>query len=155
MDAPKDSSLVSRRLLHVNHPTAILRLVERFCESKKISVDSFESASVGLHHAFARKYRLIILGLPSKGLDPSRFIKGLLRAKITSPVLIMAEFQSKEKPELAKFKNVIGIISKPLDVKEFSKYLESVNKPPEIETEEREKLIAILRKWEEKVPSAA
>jgi DNA-binding NtrC family response regulator len=154
VDAPQVSAPASRRLLHINHPAAILRLVERFCQSKKFSMDSFESTAVGLHHALARKYHLIILGLPAKGLDPSRFLKGLLRAKISTPVLIMAESRSKEKVELGKFPNVIGIISKPLDVHEFSKYLDSAHKPPEMDPQEKEKLMAVLRKWEVKIPHA-
>jgi len=154
VDTPHESAPAVRRLLHINHPAAILRLVERFCQSKKFSLDSFESASVGFHHALARKYHLIVFGLPSKGLDPSRFLKGLLRAKITTPILIMAESQSKEKTELGKFSNVIGFISKPLDINEFSKYLDSANKPPELEAKEKEKLISLLRKWEEKIPHA-
>ena len=154
MDPSQESAPASRRLLHINHPTAILRLVERFCQSKKFSLDSFESTAIGLHHAMARKYHLIILGLPAKGLDPSRFLKGLLRAKIPTPVLIMAESRSKEKADLGKFPNVIGTISKPLDIHEFSKYLDSTNKPPDMDTQEKEKLIAVLRKWEGKIPHA-
>lgn len=154
MDPSQESVPASRRLLHINHPTAILRLVERFCQSKKFSLDSFESTAIGLHHAMARKYHLIILGLPAKGLDPSRFLKGLLRAKISTPVLIMAESRSKEKADLGKFPNVIGTISKPLDIHEFSKYLDSTNKPPEMDPQEKEKLIAVLRKWEGKIPHA-
>lgn len=154
MDARQESAPASRRLLHINHPTAILRLVERFCQSKKFSLDSFESTAVGMHHALARKYHLIILGLPAKGLDPSRFLRGLLRAKVSTPVLLMAESRSKEKLDLGKFPNVIGTISKPLDIHEFSKYLESANKPPELDPKEKEKLIAVLRKWEGKIPHA-
>lgn len=107
-----------------------------------------------MHHALARKYHLIILGLPAKGLDPSRFLKGLLRAKISTPVLLMADSRSKEKLDLGKFPNVIGTITKPLDIHEFSKYLDSANKPPEMDPQEKEKLIAVLRKWEGKIPHA-
>lgn len=154
MDSRQENAPAVRRLLHINQPSAILRLVEKFCQSKKFSLDSFESASVGLHYALARKYHLIVLGLPTKNLAPARFLKGLLRAKVTTPVLIMAESRSKEKAELGKFSNVIGIISKPLDIHEFSRYLDSANKPPEIEPQEKEKLIAVLRKWEGKIPHA-
>ena len=150
MNASKENGPATRRLLHINYPAAILRLVEKFCQSQKFSVDSIESASVGLHHALTRKYHLIVLGLPARGLDPARFLKGLLRAKITTPVLIMAESQSREKQELGKHANVLAILSKPLDIHEFSKYLDRANKPPELEPQEKEKLIAILRKWEEK-----
>lgn len=154
MEVRQESVPVSRRLLHINHPTAILRLVERFCQSKKFSLDSFESAAVGMHHALARKYHLIILGLPAKGLAPSRFLKGLLRANISTPILLMAESRSKEKLELGKFPNVVGTITKPLDIHEFSKYLDSAHKPPEMDPQEKEKLIAVLRKWEGKIPHA-
>jgi DNA-binding NtrC family response regulator len=154
VDPSQESAPASRRLLHINHPAAILRLVERFCQSKKFSLDSFESTAIGLHHAMARKYHIIILGLPTKGLDSSRFLKGLLRARISTPVLLMAESRSKEKLELGKFPNVIGTISKPLDIHEFSKYLDSANKPPELDSQEKEKLIAVLRKWEGKIPHA-
>jgi DNA-binding NtrC family response regulator len=144
----------NRRILHINHPAAILRLVEKLCLSKKFSVDSFESAAPGLHHALARKYHLLVLGLPTRGLDAARLLKGLVRAKVSTPVLIMAETRSKEKAELEKFPNVIGFISKPLDANEFSRYLGNATKPPELEPQEKEKLIAVLRKWESKTPNA-
>jgi DNA-binding NtrC family response regulator len=150
MDARKEIAPATRRILHINHPAPILRLVEKFCLSKKFSVDSFESTSPGFHYALTRKYHLIILGLPVKGLAAARMLKGLLRAKISTPVLIIAESQSKEKLELAKYPNVIGCITKPLDANEFSKYLENANKPPELDPQEKEKLIAVLRKWEGK-----
>lgn len=154
VDSPNAIAPPVRRVLHINYPTALLRLVEKFCQSKKFSVDSFESSTVGLHYALARKYHLIVLGLPVRGLAAARILKGLLRAKVKSPILIMADLQSREKLELMKFPNIIGFISKPLDAKEFSKYLEIANKPPELEPEEKTKLIAVLRKWEEKSPNA-
>ncbi|MEO6098078.1 MAG: hypothetical protein ABIW76_21410 [Fibrobacteria bacterium] len=154
VDSSQENVPVPRRLLHINQPSAILRLVEKFCQSKKFSLDSFESAAIGMHYAMARKYHLVVLGLPAKGLAPARFLKGLLRAKVATPVLIMAESRSKEKLDLGKFPNVIGIISKPLDIHEFSRYLDSANKPPELEPQEKEKLIAVLRKWEGKIPHA-
>src|SRR4051812_47359526 len=119
MDALKENLPVSRRILHINSPPAILRLVEKFCQTKKFSLDSFESASIGLHYALARRYHIIVLGLPTKGLDAPRFLKGLIRAKVSAPVLIMAEFQFKEKLELGKYSNVLGFISKPLDIHQF------------------------------------
>ncbi|MDB5105441.1 MAG: hypothetical protein JWP91_3130 [Fibrobacteres bacterium] len=154
MESRKETSPATRRLLHINSPPAILRLVERFCQTRKYSLDSFESATVGLHYAMARKYHLIILGLPTRGLDPPRFLKGLLRAKVTAPVLIMAEFQFKEKSELGKFPNVLGFLSKPLDIQQFAKYLDATHKPADLDPQEKEKLIAVLRKWEGEIEHA-
>lgn len=148
MESPKEPNKAVRRLLHINQPAAILRLVERYCLTKKFAVDSFESGPVGFHHALTRPYHMIILGYPTVGMDFVRILKGLVRAGIRAPVLIISENRGRSKEEFGRFSNVIGCISKPLDIAELSKYLETAQKPTELDPQEKERLLAILRKWE-------
>ena len=141
-------------MLHLNNPAALLRLVERFCQSRKISVDSLESGSAAFHHALVKPYQLILVGSPSAGIDIARLLTGLTRAKIKTPVLVMTETRLMRKADFSKFPNCIGVIAKPLDLSEFSKYLEFINKPADLEPQDKEKLLAILRKWEIRMSDA-
>ncbi len=81
-------------------------------------------------------------------MEISRLLNGLIRAKITAPVLIMSETRSLGKTDYSKFPNCIGELAKPLDLTEFAKYLEDAAKPIEISPKEMEHLLAVLRKWE-------
>jgi DNA-binding response OmpR family regulator len=144
-EAPK----AVRRLLHINHPPTTLRLLEKFCQTKKVMVDSFESGAVGLHHALTRKYHMIVLGAPIPGADFIRILKGISRAKVAAQILLVAEPRVRNRDELLRFPNVLGCIGKPLDINEFSRYLESVLKPAELEPKEKERLVSVLRKWEQ------
>lgn len=137
-----------RRILHINHPAAFLRLVEKYCAAQKIGVDSFEYAPIGLHYALARRYHMIVLGFPLPAMDTFRVLKGLVRAKVATPVLIMADNRARLREDFGRFPNVIGCIGKPLDVKELARYLDSVRKPEELDPQEKTALLAMLRKWE-------
>jgi DNA-binding response OmpR family regulator len=154
VDIPQPRPQAIQKLLHVNNPPQLLRLVEKFCQSRKIAVDSLESGSAAFHHALVKQYHLILVGAPSIGIDVPRLLMGLTRAKITTPVLIMTESRLLGKADFSKFPNCIGVLSKPLDLSELSKYLEFLNKPIEIKPQEKEKLMATLRKWEMRMSDA-
>lgn len=148
MERSESPDKAARRILHINHPAAFLRLVEKYCVAEKIVVDSFEYGPVGLHHALARRYHMIILGFPLPAMDTFRILKGLVRAKVPTPVLIMADNRARIREDFGRFPNVIGCIGKPLDVKELARHLDSVRKPAELNPEEKAALVAMLRKWE-------
>lgn len=148
VESSKDPGKAPRRILHINHPAAFLRLVEKYCVAEKIAVDSFESGPVGFHHALARRYHMIILGFPLSGVDAFRILKGLVRAKVPTPVLIMADNRARLREDFGRFPNVIGCIGKPFDAKELSRFLDSVRKPVELDPQEKLALLAMLRKWE-------
>ncbi|MEO7425465.1 MAG: hypothetical protein ABI036_09780, partial [Fibrobacteria bacterium] len=57
-----------RKILHINSPAPLLRLVEKFCQTRKIAVESMESGSAGLHHALVKQYQLILVGSPPTGI---------------------------------------------------------------------------------------
>lgn len=155
VDTAKPSVMAVQRLLHVNNPVQLLRLVEKFCQSRKVNVDSLESASAAFHYALVKSYQLILIGVPTSGIDLMRFLNGIKRAKISTPVVLMAENRLKDKMEISKFPGCIGILTKPLDLSELAKYLEILNKPLQLEIQEKEKLIALLRKWEIRMSNAA
>jgi hypothetical protein len=50
--------------------------------------------------------------------------------------------------------NLMGLLAKPLDLKEFSQCLDYADKPPELEPGEREKILAVLVKWEKSLKHA-
>ena len=141
----------SKRILHLNSPTHVLRFIENYCESKALKVDSTESEATAFHLALIKKYRLILIGLQTPKVNPIRIIKGLIRAKVRTPVLLVSEFPSRDEPRFAAFQNVLGIIGRPIEIKVLSSYLQGSNRPQEFDTAEKEKLITILRKWESEV----
>ncbi|MEO7777880.1 MAG: hypothetical protein ABIY63_10130, partial [Fibrobacteria bacterium] len=84
----------------------------------------------------------------------TRFLKGLLKAEIATPVLVMTETRLLGKTDFSPFPNCLGELAKPLDLSELSRYLELLGKPVAVEPQEMEKLLAILRKWEVRMSDA-
>lgn len=136
------------RVLLIDGPPPFLRFVEKFCQSKGMSVDSTDSESLGFHRALVKRYKVILIGAHAPRIDPFRILKGLVRARVAAPVFLISESASKDAKWVGKFPNLMGIIPKPLDLKEFSRYLEYAERPPELEPGEKEKILAVLGKWE-------
>lgn len=136
------------RLLHIDGPLPFLRIVEKYCQAKGMVVDSTDSEAVGFHHALVKRYKLILIGAHVPRIDAFRILKGLARAKVGSPVFFTSESPNKDAKWVGYYPNLMGIIAKPLDLKDFSRYLEYAEAPPKLETGEREKILAVLGKWE-------
>lgn len=139
------------RLLHVDGPPPFLRFVEKYCQSKGMSVDSTDSESVGFHCALVKRYKVILLGAHAPRIDPFRILKGLARAKVSTPAFLISESASRDAKWVGKYPNLMGIIPKPLDLKEFSRCLEYADRPPELDPGDKEKILAVLGKWERSV----
>ncbi|MBW8886219.1 MAG: hypothetical protein JF616_00565 [Fibrobacteres bacterium] len=125
-----------------------MRFVEKYCQSKGIAVDSTDSEAQGFHYALVKHYKAIFIGAHAPRVDASRILKGLARARVTTPVFLLTESASKDTKLMGLHSNLMGLIAKPLDLKEFSRCLEYAEKPPGLDPGEREKIIAILTKWE-------
>jgi DNA-binding response OmpR family regulator len=136
------------RILHIDAPPPFLRFVEKYCQSKGIAVDSTDSEAQGFHYALVKHYKAIFIGAHAPRVDASRILKGLARARVTTPVFLLTESASKDTKLMGLHSNLMGLIAKPLDLKEFSRCLEYAEKPPGLDPGEREKIIAILTKWE-------
>lgn len=136
------------RLLHIDSPPPFLRFVENYCKSKGISVDSTDSEATGFQFAMVKRYKMILIGAHAPRIDPFRILKGLARAKVESPVFLVSEMPAKDAKWVGQFPNLMGVITKPLDLKEFSQYIEYADRPPELDPVDREKIMSVLIKWE-------
>lgn len=138
----------ANRILHIDSPPPFLRFVEKYCQSKALEVDSTDLESVGFLFALVKPYRLILIGAHAPRVDAFRIIKGLVRARIATPVFLVSESASRDAKWMGQFPNLVGILSKPLDLGEFSRCLADADKPPELDHEERRKILSVLGRWE-------
>lgn len=145
------ASKVVTRLLHIDSPPPFLRFVEKYCQSKGLSVDSTDQESVGFQFALIRRYKIILIGAHAPRIDPFRILKGLVRAKIETPVFMDSETPSKDAKWMGQYPNLVGVIAKPLDLKEFSQIIEYAQRPPELHPEDKKKILAILGNWEKSI----
>jgi DNA-binding response OmpR family regulator len=142
------NDLSSTRVLHIDAPPPFLRFVEKFCQSKGLTTDSTDSEALGFHYALVRRYKVILLGAHAPRIDAGRILKGLARARIATPIFLLTETPGKDAKWMALHPNVMGLLPKPLDVRELSRCLQYADKPPELDPEEREKILAVLGRWE-------
>jgi DNA-binding response OmpR family regulator len=145
---------ICARILHVDAPAPFLRFVEKYCRTKGLDVDSTDSEALGFHYALVKRYRLILIGAHAPRIDAARILKGLARARIATPVFLLSDTPRKDAKLMDLHPNLIGCLAKPLDLRELSRCLESADKPPELEPGEREKIIAVLAKWEKGMKNA-
>ena len=139
---------ISGRILHIDAPAPFLRFVEKYCRAKGLDSDSTDSEALGFHYALVKRYKLILIGAHAPRIDASRILKGLARARISTPVFLLSEHPRKDAKLVDLHPNLIGCLAKPLDLRELTRCLESAEKPPELEPGEREAILAVLGKWE-------
>lgn len=142
------------RVLHIDAPPPFLRFVEKYCRSKGLNVDSTDSESLGLHYALVKRYKAIFIGAHALRIDAGRILKGAARGRVKTPIFLLTETPGKDAGLMALHPNLMGLIAKPLDLKEFSRCLEFAEKPPDLEPGEREKILAVLVKWERSLKHA-
>jgi DNA-binding response OmpR family regulator len=128
--------------------------VEKYCQSKGLEVNSTDSEAMGFHFALVKRYKAILIGAHAPRIDAGRILKGLARARIATPVFLLTESPAKDSKLMALHPNLMGLIGKPLDLKELSRCLESAEKPPELDPDERAKILAVLAKWEKSLKNA-
>lgn len=136
----------STRILHIDAPPPFLRFVGKYCQSKGFDVDSTDSESVGFHYALVKHYRVILIGAHAPRIDAERILKGLFHAHVTTPVFLLTGSMIKDEKLMDLHTNLVGLISKPLDLKEFSHCLENADKLTEQSPGERKKNLSVLVK---------
>lgn len=113
-----------------------------------MAVETTDSESVGFHQSLVKRFKVILIGAHAPRIDPFRILKGLLRARVSTPVFFLSDSATRDSRYLGQYANLMGIITKPLDLREFSRYLETADRPPELEPGEKEQILAVLAKWE-------
>jgi DNA-binding NtrC family response regulator len=114
------------RILHVDSPPPFLRFVEKYCLSKGLEAVSTDSEALGLHYAIAKRYKAIFIGAHAPRIDAGRILKGLARARITTPIFLLTE----------------------------TRCIEFAEKPPELDQVDRMKIHAVLARWEKGMKNA-
>jgi DNA-binding response OmpR family regulator len=136
------------RILLVDSPPPFLRFVEKYCLSKGLEANSTDSEALGLHYAIVKRYKAIFIGAHAPRIDAGRILKGLARARVATPVFLLTETPGKDAKLMGLHNNLMGLIAKPLDLREFSRCIEFAEKPPELDPADRMKILAVLARWE-------
>lgn len=141
------------RVLHIDFPAAILRLMEKSFQGRPLVWDTAESGAQGLHLAMVQNYHLIILGFKEQGIDGARVVQGLKRAGVTTPVILLMPQKELEKrrEELSRLPNVMGCLPKPVDLRQMDKMMEFLRHPPAIRSEDKARLLEVLARIEKAV----
>lgn len=142
------------RILHIDAPPPFLRFVEKYCRSKGLDVDSTDSEPLGLHYCLSKRYRVIFIGAHALRVDAGRILKGAARARVNTPIFLLTETPAKDAGLMGLHPNLMGLIAKPLDFREFARCLEYAERPPELDPAEREKILAVVVKWEKSLKHA-
>jgi DNA-binding response OmpR family regulator len=157
VQSPAPPGKDSPRVLHIDYPPPILRLLEQKFRGRPIVLESAESGVLGLHLALVRNYHLIFLGLKEVGVDGVRVARGLMRAGINTPVVLFMARRDLEhrREELSRLTNVIACLSKPLEMAQVEKAMEFLKHPPALNAKDRVKLLETLARIEKAVQEEA
>jgi len=141
------------RVLHIDYPAAILRLLENSFQNRGLAWESTESGVQGLHLALVQNYNLILLSLRETGIDGLRIVKGLARAGVNTPVILFMPSRELElrRTELARYPNVMACLPKPLDVRQLDKFMDFLRNPPALQPKDKAKLLEVLTRIERAV----
>ena len=145
------------RVLHIDYPKAILRLLENNFQNRGLTWESTESGVQGLHLGMVQSYNLILLGLREVGIDGLRILKGLSRAGVRTPIVLFMPPKELElrRVELSRFPNVLACLSKPLDMREVEKVMAFLKQPLTLSTADKAKLMEVLVRVERTVRAQA
>ena len=152
-NAPKEAP----RVLHIDFPVAILKLLETSFAGRGLAWDSAETGVAGFHMALVQDYHLIFLALRENTIDGLRIVKGLKRAGVTTPIVVLIPTKELElrKGELARYPNVLACLAKPLDLRLVDKVMEFLRQPPSLKPQDKAKLLEVLTRVERAVDAAA
>ncbi len=141
------------RVLHIDYPGAIIRLLENTFHNKGLIWESTESGIQGFHLALLQNYNLILLSLHEPSIDGLRILKGLKRAGVHTPIVILLPSRELEfrREELARYPNVLTCLAKPVDIKHLEKVMEFLRQPPTLPTKDKMALLEILSRVEKAV----
>jgi CheY-like chemotaxis protein len=147
----------SPRVLHIDYPAAIHRLVVSSFKGRDLIWDTTESGVQGLHLAMVQNYNLILLSLREPSIDGLRIVKGLKRAGINTPVILFLPSRELEmrRSELSRYSNVLACLAKPLDIRQLDKLMEFLRDPPDLRPKDKAKLLEVLARIETAVSAEA
>lgn len=138
------------RVLHIDYPAAILRLMEKSFRGRPLAWDCAESGAAGLHAALVNNYHLIFLGLKEPGIDGERVVQGLKRAGVSTPVILLLPGRDLERrrEELSRLPNVLACLGKPVDLRQADSLMEFLRHPPSLKPEDKARLLEVLARLE-------
>jgi DNA-binding response OmpR family regulator len=141
------------RVLHIDFPVAILKLLETTFAKRGLAWDSAETGVAGLHLAMVQDYNLIFLALRENTIDGMRIVKGLKRAGITTPIVMLMPSKELElrRAELGRYPNVLACLAKPLDLRLVDKVMDFLRNPPSLKPQDKAKLLEVLARVERAV----
>jgi DNA-binding response OmpR family regulator len=141
------------RVLHIDFPGAILKLLESAFRNRGLAWESCDSGVQGFHLALVQDYHLIFLALRENTVDGLRILKGLLRAGVKTPVVVFLPARELEqrRGELSRYPNVLACLPKPLDLREVDKAMEFLRHPPSLKPEDKARLLDVLARIEKAV----
>ena len=141
------------RVLHIDFPAAILKLLETTFQNRGLIWETCDSGIQGFHVALVQNYNLIFLALRENTIDGLRILKGLRRAGCTTPIVLLMPSRELEqrRAELARYPNVLACLAKPLDLRQVDKVMEFLRHPPALKPKDKAKLIQVLARIEEGV----
>ncbi len=145
------------RVLHIDFPAAILRLLETTFQHRDLVWESCDSGVQGFHLALVQDYNLIFLALRENTIDGLRIVKGLQRAGVKSPVVLFMPSRDLEqrRAELSRYPNVLACLAKPLDLKQVAKVMDFLRHPPSLNPNDKAKLLEVLARIERAVGAEA
>jgi DNA-binding response OmpR family regulator len=141
------------RVLHIDFPAAILKLLETTFQNRGLAWESCDSGIQGFHLALVQDYNLIFLALKENTIDGLRIVKGLKRAGCTTPIVLLMPSRELEhrRAELSRYPNVIACLAKPLDLRQVDKAMDFLRLPPALKPKDKDKLLQVLGRIEKDV----
>jgi DNA-binding response OmpR family regulator len=117
---------------------------------RPITWESAETGVQGLHLALVQNYHLIFLGIKEVGVDGMRVVRGLQRAGVNTPVVLLMSRREMDqrREEVARLPNVIACLTKPLDMTQVEKAMDFLRNPPTLKAKDKVKLLEVLARIE-------
>jgi DNA-binding response OmpR family regulator len=135
----------------------MLRLLENAFQNRGLVWEGTESGIQGFHLALVQSYNLILLSLREAGIDGLRIVKGLQRAGVNTPIIVLMPSRELElrRTELSRYPNVLACLAKPVDVRQLEKLMDFLRHPPALNPKDKAKLLEILGRIERAVSAEA
>ncbi|HKP98140.1 MAG TPA: hypothetical protein VJ385_20590 [Fibrobacteria bacterium] len=145
------------RVLHIDFPAAILKLLETAFQNRGLVWETCDSGVQGFHLALVQDYNLIFLALRENPIDGLRIVKGLNRAGVKTPIVLLMPSRDLElrRAELSRYPNVLACLAKPLDLRQVDKAMEFLRHPPSLKPADKARLLEVLARVERAVGAEA
>jgi DNA-binding response OmpR family regulator len=145
------------RVLHIDFPAAILKLLETTFQNRGLVWETCDSGVQGFHMALVQDYNLIFLALRENTIDGLRLVKGLNRAGVKTPIVLFMPSRELElrREELSRYPNVLACLAKPLDLRQVDKAMDFLRHPPALKPQDKAKLLEVLARIERAVGAEA